>query len=222
MSKDENFFGEDPFEGLDDLDSEFEDFDEYESWVEENKIDQRQPDPNQGPQVLAVNRYNEVESIDLDSYVSGSNEFYFQDDPPENPTSGAIWVRTTDVVKFYYIDDGTGLKWVQIPNLPKEFDEYIKILVEGYAPQPASGGGSVDLDDIQQQLNNKLDDDFAVFKDVGTRTPPSPGLDAENNTIPQTTVYTRSFLQGSVRITQHIAKDHTGDEILVYETREVL
>lgn len=64
---------------------------------------------------------------------------------------------------------------------------------------------------------------FLVIKGVGaTDEPPPPDLGPSNKTIPQSVLFTRSRLEGSTRITQHIVKDHTGEEILIYETTEVL
>lgn len=68
---------------------------------------------------------------------------------------------------------------------------------------------------------NKLDNTFAVFKDVEDDIPPDPQIN-NDLTVPQTVVYTKSRLEGSVRITQHLAKDHTGAEIVFYETKEIL
>ena len=75
---------------------------------------------------------------------------------------------------------------------------------------------------LKVDLDHKLDNDFAVFRDVESRLPPEPELDSENRTKPQTVTFTRSFLQGAVRITQHVSKDHTGEEVLIYEIKETL
>jgi len=81
------------------------------------------------------------------------------------------------------------------------------------------------LDRIAEIVASKIADySFMVYKGVHVSEPiPAPEIDPNTqNTVPQTVVYTRSWLEGSVRITQHVAVDHTGEEILIYETTEVL
>lgn len=65
--------------------------------------------------------------------------------------------------------------------------------------------------------------DFVVYNGVHIdQEPPAPKLSATGRTIPQTVTYTRHRLVGQTRITQHIAKDHTGEEIIIYETKEAI
>lgn len=72
---------------------------------------------------------------------------------------------------------------------------------------------------ITDQLDNKLSRDYAHFKlavDVGeSETPPT--LEEGENVY-----YTRARLEGSIKITEHIIRDHTGEETIIKTTKKIL